>query len=133
MTRFATFTTDDELNRIKREQDAVRVAQIGLAGGIGVCHINEYARNPHFKLVGGFDLYPRDPKVAEASGQITRHGGRIYSSFEEILADPQVEAIDTLHATSCSIGRWQWRRFQAGEACAGRSALGACIRMMSRR
>ena len=35
--------------------DAVRITQVGLAGGIGFMHINEVEKNPRFKLEGGFD------------------------------------------------------------------------------
>ncbi|MEI8197444.1 MAG: Gfo/Idh/MocA family oxidoreductase, partial [Phycisphaerae bacterium] len=92
MTRLASIV--DLPATLSPRPDAVRVAQIGLAGGIGYCHLNEYSRNPHFKYVGGYDLYPHDPKVAEASARILKMGGRIYHSFEEVLADPNVEAID---------------------------------------
>lgn len=77
-----------------RRSDAVRVVQVGLAGGIGFCHLNEYAANPYFNLVGGYDKYPENPKVAEAIERISKAGGRIYRSFEEVLADPLVEAVD---------------------------------------
>lgn len=77
-----------------RRPDAVRVVQVGLAGGIGFCHLNEYAANPYFKLVGGYDKFPTHPKVAEAIAPLRQAGGRIYQSFEEVLADPHVEAVD---------------------------------------
>ena len=35
-----------ELAPMKRREDAVRVAQVGLAGGIGYAHLSEYAANP---------------------------------------------------------------------------------------
>jgi predicted dehydrogenase len=72
----------------------LRVAQIGLAGGIGYVHINEYAKNPHFQLLGGFDLYPQNPAVAGAITRLRESGAKIYHSFAEALADPAVEAVD---------------------------------------
>jgi len=92
MTRAATFAPD--LLPQNRAADAVRIAQIGLAGGIGFCHLNEYAKNPHFHYLGGYDLYPAEPKVAQALDRLRQIGAKIYRSFDEILADPQVEAID---------------------------------------
>ena len=104
MCTFTLLSTEPPLTRlasiaelpatITRHPDAVRVAQIGLAGGIGFCHLNEYSHNPHFKYIGGYDLYPQEPKVTEASTRVRQMGGRIYGSFEEVLADPHVEAID---------------------------------------
>jgi len=78
----------------EKRSDAVRIAQIGLAGGIGYAHINEVEKNPHFLCVGGYDLYPNDPPVAAAMERIAKNGGKIYRSFEEILAAPDVEAVD---------------------------------------
>lgn len=92
MTRLATFIP--EIDRLPRIPQAVRVVQIGLAGGIGYCHLNEYARNPHFHLWGGYDLFPNEPKVAEAIARVLKMGGRFYRSFEEVLADSDVEAVD---------------------------------------
>lgn len=91
MTRAAAIAPD---LLAPRNPNAVRIAQIGLAGGIGYCHLNEYASNPHFQLLGGYDLYPHDPKVADAIARLLKTGATFYRSFEEVLADPAVEAID---------------------------------------
>jgi predicted dehydrogenase len=77
-----------------KRPDCIRIAQVGLAGGIGFAHINELEKNPRFKLVGGFDNAPHDPQVAAAIGRLEKLGAKIYRSFEELIADPDVEAVD---------------------------------------
>ena len=79
---------------VPKRPDAIRIAQIGLAGGIGYCHINEVEKNPHFQLVGGYDLYPQDRRVADAIARLLKSGTKIYRSYEEVLADPAVDAVD---------------------------------------
>ena len=77
-----------------KTKEAIHIAQVGLAGGIGFCHINEVEHNPRFVLHGGYDLYPTEPRVAEAIVRLAKGGAKIYRTFEEVLADPAVEAVD---------------------------------------
>ncbi len=77
-----------------KKNDALRIAQVGLAGGIGYAHINEIEKNPHFQMIGGYDLFPTQPQVAEALAKLQKRGGTIYSSFDQLLADPSVDAVD---------------------------------------
>jgi len=79
---------------VDKRPDAIRMAQVGLAGGIGYAHINEVEKNPRFICVGGYDLYPTNSPVAAAIDRIAKGGGKIYRGFEEVLADPEVEAVD---------------------------------------
>jgi predicted dehydrogenase len=91
-TRNAALTSPaDSFQKIDKP---VRVAQIGLAGGIGYTHINEYAKNPNLQLVAGHYLYPNDPKVANGIDRIRNMGARFYGKLEDVLSDPNVEAID---------------------------------------
>lgn len=78
----------------RKNPDAVRIAQVGLAGGIGYAHINETERNPSFRIAGGYDLYPHEPRVADAIARILKLGGTIYRSYDELLADPGIDAVD---------------------------------------
>jgi hypothetical protein len=73
-TRNATLAAVDAPSKIS---EPVRIAQIGLAGGIGYSHINEYSRNPNLQLVAAYDLYPHEPKVASAVDRIKGMGGKV--------------------------------------------------------
>lgn len=53
-----------------------------------VRHIPEYSENPSARLVGYFDNnYQRAVQMAE------QYGGKAYSSLDELLADPEIEAV----------------------------------------
>ena len=54
-------------------------------------HIPEYAANPNAELRGFFDVnLQRAEELAE------RYGGKAYSSYQELLANPQIEAVSVL-------------------------------------
>lgn len=51
-------------------------------------HAPEYAANPHAELIGVYDFDP-----ARAEELAAQYGTRVYSTFEELLGDPEVEAV----------------------------------------
>ena len=53
-----------------------------------VRHIPEYASNPNAKLIGFFDMDPQ--RTAEIAA---KYGGRAYTSAQELLADPAIDAV----------------------------------------
>lgn len=65
--------------------------QIGIIGCgkiAQVRHIPEYAANPHAKLYGFFDMnYDRAAELA------AQYGAKVYTSVEELLQDPQIDAV----------------------------------------
>ena len=77
----------------------VRVAIAGCGKIARTRHAPEYTANPNAELVGFYDFNPeRSEEMAEL------FGGKIYESFEELLADESVEAVSIcspnfLHST----------------------------------
>ena len=71
-----------------------------------VRHIPEYADHPQAKLAGFFDLnQDRAQALAE------QWGGKAYSSWEELLADPAIDAVsvcvaNAYHAATAIHRRW---------------------------
>ena len=68
----------------------MRVAVVGcgnIAGGYGEALL----RQPQIKILGASDIDP-----ARAKDWVAKFGGRAYGSLEEVLADPQVEAVVNL-------------------------------------
>lgn len=60
-----------------------------------VRHIPEYAENPDAKLCGYFDLNrERAEKLAE------EYGGKVYDSYEEMLADESIDAVSVCVANN---------------------------------
>lgn len=58
-------------------------------------HLPEYEANPNAKIVGVFDL---NQKRAEEIAQ--KYGAKAYTSYEELLADPRVQAVSVCSANS---------------------------------
>lgn len=77
----------------KLVDDPVRIGQIGLGGGIAPLHVNELEKNPNFRVVAGCDTRLNDPAAAKSAERIKAGGGTIYESYQQLLADPQVEAV----------------------------------------
>ena len=77
----------------------VRIAIAGCGKIARTRHAPEYTANPNAELVGFYDFNPeRSEEMAEL------FGGKIYESFEELLADESVEAVSIcspnfLHST----------------------------------
>ncbi len=78
---------------VEKVNNPVRVAQIGLGGGIGPLHLDEMEKNPNFSIVAGCDSRLESEAVAKQAARITALGGKISSDFREVLKDPQVEAV----------------------------------------
>lgn len=64
----------------------VGVAVVGY-GGMGGWHTRTLQQIPEVKLMGVYDILPERNKAAEKAGI------HAYSSFEELLADPQVDVV----------------------------------------
>ena len=65
-------------------------------GGISIRrHAPEYAANPETKLVGFFD-----PVESRAADMVKQYGGKVYISYEELLADPQIDAVSVCSSNS---------------------------------
>lgn len=54
-------------------------------------HIPEYAANEHVLLKGFFDV-----NLSRAEELASRYGGKAYTSYEALLADPEIEAVSVL-------------------------------------
>ena len=75
---------------VKEEAPPLRVAVVG-CGNIAGQYGEAFARSPGIRVLGASDL---DASRAQAWAQ--KHGGRAYASLDEVLADPQVEAVVNL-------------------------------------
>ena len=53
-----------------------------------VRHIPEYAAHPEAKLVGFYDI--NQQRAAELAA---KYGGRAYATVEELLAEPEIQAV----------------------------------------
>ncbi len=73
--------------------DPVRIGQIGLGGGIAPSHLNEMEKNPNFLLAAGCDTRLGDAAVTKSAQRIRDAGGAIYDTYQQVLADPRVEAV----------------------------------------
>lgn len=72
-----------------------RIGIIGCGKIAQVRHIPEYATHPQAELAGYYDLNP--DRVRELAGQ---YGGRAYSSWQELLADPAIDAVSVCAANN---------------------------------
>jgi predicted dehydrogenase len=64
------------------------------AGIVAEMHGRGVAANANATLIGAFD-----PDIAKAAAITNKFGGRVFSSIEELLADPQVDAVHVLTPT----------------------------------
>ena len=66
----------------------MKIGIIGCGKIAQVRHIPEYAANPNAQLAGYYDLnYDRAQELA------SRYGGRAFPTFEQLLDDPEIEAV----------------------------------------
>ena len=65
-----------------------KIGIIGCGKIAQVRHIPEYAAHPDAELAGFYDL--NEGRADELAAQ---YGGKAYSSYEELLADPQIDAV----------------------------------------
>ena len=72
---------------------SIRVGIIGCGKIAQVRHIPEYAANPNTEVYGFYDI-----NRARAEELAQRHGGKAYASYEELLADPTIEAVSVCAA-----------------------------------
>ena len=67
---------------------SIKVGIIGCGKIAQVRHIPEYAANPYAEVYGFYDI-----NVARAEELAKKYGGKAYASYEELLADPEIEAV----------------------------------------
>lgn len=60
-----------------------------------VRHIPEYAQNPDARLAGFFDL-----NKERAQELAVRYGGKAFDSYEELLADREIDAVSVCVANN---------------------------------
>ena len=66
----------------------IRVGIIGCGKIAQVRHIPEYAANPHVEVYGFYDI-----NQARTEELAKKYGGKAFASYEELLADPAIEAV----------------------------------------
>ena len=72
---------------------SIKIGIIGCGKIAQVRHIPEYAANPHAEVYGFYDInQARAQELAEA------YGGKAFASYEELLADPAIEAVSVCAA-----------------------------------
>ena len=67
---------------------SIKVGIIGCGKIAQVRHIPEYTANPYTEVYGFYDL-----NLARAEELAKKYGGKAYASYEELLADPEIEAV----------------------------------------
>ena len=72
---------------------SIKVGIIGCGKIAQVRHIPEYAANPHTEVYGFYDI-----NLARAEGLAEKYNGKAYASYEELLADPAIEAVSVCAA-----------------------------------
>ena len=77
------------------EAKKIRVGVIGCGKIAQIRHIPEYARNPLAELVGYYDF------VKDRAEEMARtYGGRAFSTVEELLACPEIDAVSVCTANN---------------------------------
>jgi predicted dehydrogenase len=72
-----------------------KIGIIGCGKIAQVRHIPEYAANPDAQLAGFFDLN------LERAGQLAKtYGGKAFASYQDLLADPSIDAVSVCTANS---------------------------------
>lgn len=66
----------------------VKVGIIGCGKIAQRRHVPEYASNIHAEIIGYFDA-----KKEAAKALAEQYGGKVYNSIEELLADPEIDAV----------------------------------------
>ena len=72
---------------------SIKVGIIGCGKIAQVRHIPEYAANPNAEVYGFYDI-----NQARAEELAKKYGGKAYASYEELLADPEIEAVSVCAA-----------------------------------
>ena len=72
---------------------SIKVGIIGCGKIAQVRHIPEYAANPNAEVYGFYDI-----NQARAQELAEKYGGKAYASYEELLADPAIEAVSVCAA-----------------------------------
>ena len=72
---------------------AIKVGIIGCGKIAQVRHIPEYAANPNAEVYGFYDI-----NVSRAEELAKKYGGKAFTSYEELLADPEIEAVSVCAA-----------------------------------
>ena len=71
----------------------IKVGIIGCGKIAQVRHIPEYAANPNTQVYGFYDI-----NLARAEALAVKYGGKAYATYEELLADPEIEAVSVCAA-----------------------------------
>lgn len=72
---------------------SIRVGIIGCGKIAQIRHIPEYAANPNAEVYGFYDI-----NLARAQELASKHGGKAYASYQELLADPEIDAVSVCAA-----------------------------------
>ena len=72
---------------------SIKVGIIGCGKIAQVRHIPEYAANPHAEVYGFYDI-----NLERAQALAAKYGGKAYATYEELLADPAIEAVSVCAA-----------------------------------
>ena len=72
---------------------SIKVGIIGCGKIAQVRHIPEYAANPHAEVYGFYDI-----NRARAEELAVKYGGKAFASYQELLADPEIEAVSVCAA-----------------------------------
>ena len=73
----------------------LKIGILGCGKIAQVRHIPEYASNPNCELVGFFN-----PTKSRAEDMAAKYGGKAYDSAEELLADPEIDAVSVCAANN---------------------------------
>lgn len=73
----------------------IRIGMIGCGKIAQVRHIPEYADNPDAELRGFFDL-----SMERAQEMADKYGGKAYADVEELLRDPEIDAVSVCAANN---------------------------------
>ena len=71
----------------------IKVGIIGCGKIAQVRHIPEYAANPNAEVYGFYDI-----NLARAEALAAKYGGKAFATYEELLADPAIEAVSVCAA-----------------------------------
>ena len=71
----------------------IKVGIIGCGKIAQVRHITEYAANPNAEVYGFYDI-----NLARAEALAAKYGGKAFATYEELLADPAIEAVSVCAA-----------------------------------
>lgn len=72
---------------------SIKVGIIGCGKIAQVRHIPEYAANPNTEVYGFYDI-----NLARAEELAKQYGGKAFASYDELLADPAIEAVSVCAA-----------------------------------